>query len=62
MPKHTKKERKKNNDNALSRALRDLFGFGVGGGGKAIERAGNVFTRAAKKIEKDTETLKKRKR
>ena len=44
------------------KALGKLFGFNVGGGADAVKRAGNVFTRAAKRIEKDTETLKRKKR
>ncbi len=65
MPDHTKKEQKKNKssghkDNALSRAFRKAFGFGVGKGPKKLKEAQGIFDRAAKEIEKDTETMKKR--
>ena len=67
MPDHTKKERVKNKssgrrDNALSRAFRKAFGFGVGKGPEKLKEAEGIFGRAAKAIEKDTETLKKGKR
>ena len=67
MPKHTEKERaKKDETNPLStglmRALRGFFGFGVEGSSRALENSENIFSRAAKKIEKDTATIKRRRR
>ena len=67
MPKHTEKERaKKPPENPIIRALRrfsrGMFGMGVEGTSRALENAQNIFSRTAKKIEKDTKTIKKRKR
>ena len=64
-PDNPKKKKKPNQfkpQSPFMRALRGMFGFGVEGTTRALERSENVFERATKKIKKDTETVRRRRR